>query len=211
MAELDGAFASIDRYYTQKIRAFGATPSGVDWESSATQQMRFVQLLRICDFSRSFSINDLGCGYGGMLALLFKRHSTTAIDYLGVDLSMAMVVAAKRRWKKATQAKFVVGRECPRVADYSVASGIFNVQLDQPLHVWTEVIQRTLCQLHESSRVAFSVNFFAHLPPGHNCAPELYCTHPEQWIDFCRQRLEARVELCSNYGMREFTLHVYRR
>lgn len=209
--ELDGAYASIERYYTSKIKTYGTNPSGVDWESLVAQDMRFVQLVRICDFSRSFSLNDLGCGYGALLALLLKRHRTTTIDYLGVDISTAMVFAARRRWIKSPQAKFLVGRDCPRVADYTVASGIFNVRLNQPLNVWTEIVQRTLCQLYESSRIAFSVNFLAHLPPGHNCAPELYCSHPKQWIDFCHHTLKARVELCDNYGMREFTLLVYRR
>ena len=208
--ELDGAYSSIERYYTGKLETYGATPRGVDWESLATQEMRFVQLVRVCDFSESFSLNDLGCGYGALLALLFKRHNATTIDYLGVDLSKAMVLAARKRWIKAAQARFVVGRECPRVADYSVASGIFNVQLNQSLDIWTEIVERTLRQLHESSRVAFSVNFLAQLPLGHNCAPELYCAAPKQWIDFCRQTLEARVELCDDYGMQEFTLHVYR-
>lgn len=207
---IDGAFASIDTYYTKKILAHGTTPSGVDWESLATQEMRFVQLLRICDFSKAFSLNDLGCGYGALLALLHKRHRTTSIDYLGIDVSDSMVSAARKRWARATNANFVLGREAPRVADYSVASGIFNVKLDQPQEIWTELIKRTLRHLHAVSRVAFSVNFLARLPQKSKCAPELYCADPEKWIDYCHQSFHARTELLNNYGMKEFTLHVYR-
>ena len=209
-AAIDGAYASIENYYTKKILTHGATPSGVDWESLATQEMRFVQLLRICDFSRPFSLNDLGCGYGAMLAFLSKRHRAAAIDYLGVDLSDKMVSTARRRWARATNANFVIGRGAPRVADYSIASGIFNVKLDQPQDTWTTLIERTLGHLHSVSRVAFSVNFLTRLPPNSNCAPELYCADPEWWIDYCRQSFKVEVELLDNYGMREFTLHVRR-
>ncbi len=207
---IDRAYASIDDYYTKKILAYGATPSGVDWDCLATQEMRFVQLLRICDFSKPCSLNDLGCGYGALLALLHKRHRTASIDYLGIDVSDRMVSTAKRRWARTTNANFILGREAPRIADYSVASGIFNVKLDQPQDIWTEVIKRTLSHLLAVSRVAFSVNFLARLPPKSNCAPELYCADPEWWIEYCRQSLKVKVELLDNYGMKEFTLQVYR-
>src|SRR5580693_3571806 len=78
-------------YYTQKVKAFGCTPFGVDWTCQPTQEMRFVQLLKLCDFSAPFSINDLGCGYGALVAFLYRRHAGCAIDYLGIDLSGEMV------------------------------------------------------------------------------------------------------------------------
>ncbi len=209
IAAIDGAYASIENYYTKKILAHGATPNGVDWESQATQEMRFVQLLRICDFSEPFSLNDLGCGYGALLSMLRKRHRTASINYLGIDVSDSMVSTAKRRWASATNANFIHGREAPRIADYSVASGIFNVKLNQPLDTWTALIERTLHHLNAVSRVAFSVNFLAHLPPGSNCPQELYCADPCQWAEFCSRTLGARVEVLDNYGMREFTLHAF--
>jgi hypothetical protein len=49
----------------RKIRKFGATPLGVDWTCVSTQQLPFVQLLKLCDTSPA-SLNDLGCGYGAI-------------------------------------------------------------------------------------------------------------------------------------------------
>ena len=205
---LDDIHEGIARYYTACLRAHGATPRGVDWESLATQQMRMVQLLKVCDGSQPFSLNDLGCGYGALLALLATRHPATRVDYLGVDLSAAMVAAARRRWKKRPATEFVLGSSSPRVADYSVASGLFNVKLDQPVARWEHFVGHTLQHLHATSRRGFAVNFLCRLAPGAEVGPALYCTEPDHWIGFCKNTLNARAECVAPYGMREFTLLV---
>ena len=62
--DLAAVHTGISDYYTAKIRKFGATPLGVDWTCLPTQELRFVQLLKVCDFTSPLSLNDLGCGYG---------------------------------------------------------------------------------------------------------------------------------------------------
>jgi SAM-dependent methyltransferase len=207
---LDGLYADIERYYTHKVTTHGATPLGVDWPCMPTQELRFVQLLRVCDFEASFSLNDIGCGYGAMLRLLAKRHRRLQIDYLGVDLSPAMVLEARRLWHKRTRTEFIVGSASPRLADYSVASGIFNVKLNQPEAAWLEFIKTTLSAMHATSRLGFAVNFLAPLDEGLVTRPELYRAPPALWMQYCEQEFNARVELLGNYGMREFTLLIRR-
>ncbi|MGZ5195649.1 MAG: class I SAM-dependent methyltransferase, partial [Ramlibacter sp.] len=90
-------YAGIERYYTAKIARHGATPLGVDWESVPTQELRFVQLLKICDFASLVSLNDIGCGYGALLSLLDQR-APGKVDYLGLDLSPLMIAEARRLW-----------------------------------------------------------------------------------------------------------------
>ena len=82
--------------------------------------------------SQPFSLNDIGCGYGALLSYLKKRHRRASIDYLGVDLSAAMITHAKRLFGDRPLTTFEAACHGTRVADYSVASGIFNVKLDQP-------------------------------------------------------------------------------
>ena len=43
MAEA-GILAGVTAYYAGKLREFGATPRGVDWNSAESQQLRFRQL-----------------------------------------------------------------------------------------------------------------------------------------------------------------------
>src|SRR5712671_2264881 len=90
----DTIFAKVEKYYTQKISAQGPTPAGVDWNSAESQELRFTQLLRLIPTGEKFSINDYGCGYGALVDFLAARGAD--FQYVGFELSEAMVAAAKR-------------------------------------------------------------------------------------------------------------------
>jgi SAM-dependent methyltransferase len=199
--------ARIEAYYTDKISRHGVGPRGVDWTCTATQELRFVQLLKLCDFSRPFSLNDIGCGYGALVGFLARRHPEADIDYLGVDLSPVMISRARRRYRAAQARRFVVGNEIPRVADYALASGVMNVMLDHPRALWEEFVADTLRRMRASSRRGFAVNFMADKPDG-TAGEGLYRTDSSRWIWFCEQTLGCAVEIVGGYGMREFTLLV---
>lgn len=208
-AHLPGLRAQISGYYTEKVRAHGPTPLGADWSCLPTQELRFVQLLKLCDFRRPFSINDIGCGYGALLSFLGKRHRRAQVDYLGVDLSAAMIEKATSGWRRSRRGKFAVGHTAPRTADYCVASGIFNVKLDQPTDAWEAFIAQTLDDMHTCSRIGFAANFLNLRPPD-EAVPQLYCVPPERWSRYCEEAFGSQVDLLCSYGMREFTLLVRR-
>jgi SAM-dependent methyltransferase len=205
-ADLADTYATIARYYTAKILRHGPTPRGVDWTCTATQELRFVQLLQIRGSSAGFSLNDFGCGYGAVLAYLDRWHPDAAVDYLGLDLSATMVRRAQREWRHRAGARFVAGATSPRVADYAIASGIFNVKLRQPLDRWTLFIARTLADMAATSRRGFAANFMAPRERDEEAEPELYRSTPAPWIDYCERTLGCSVELVAGYGLREFTL-----
>jgi SAM-dependent methyltransferase len=206
--QLADVYAGIDRYYSAKIAKYGANPLGVDWSCVPTQELRFLQLLKICDFSApAFSLNDVGCGYGALLSFFAKYRHGTDLDYLGIDVSEAMVRQARRLWRRTNSARFTVACASPRLADYSVASGIFNVKLDQPLDLWERFIAATLDQMRATSRFGFAANFMSPVPPGVASTSNLYRTPPEPWVRHCRSHA-ASVEVVAGYGMREFTLLV---
>jgi SAM-dependent methyltransferase len=200
--------AGIERYYTAKVLAHGPTPMGVDWACQPTQELRFVQLLKACDLSQAFSLNDIGCGYGALLDFVRRRFPSSTVDYLGVDISASMIAQALRLHSPSPVTQFAVGHAAQREADYSVASGIFNVKLDQPLPLWNAFVQSTLQDMHATSRRAFAVNFLAPLAYGSPGAPQLYRPAPQIWRDWCEREFGASVAVLANYGMREYTLIV---
>jgi SAM-dependent methyltransferase len=209
---LSGVYAGVDAYYSARVAKHGATPLGVDWSCQATQSMRFVQLLKICDFAAPFSLNDIGSGYGALCAFLAMRHGEAAIDYLGVDLSRAMISRARRRFRR-TDRRFAVGKASPRPADYSVASGVMNVNVGYSRAVWEDFIAAVLQDMRRTSRRGFSVNFMSDVvaaseAPDNSPETRLYRTSPERWIPYCKNALGCSVETLENYGMREFTLLV---
>jgi SAM-dependent methyltransferase len=216
-SELGGAgiqrvYSDIEAYYGARVAKYGATPRGVDWSCQATQSLRFVQLLRICDFDAPFTLNDVGCGYGALCAFLDVRHPDSRVDYVGVDLSRAMVSRARRRFRR-TDRHFFVGKASSRLADYSVASGIMNVNVGHSRAVWEAFVAEALRDMRRTSRRGFSVNFMSEVMtvsevPDKSPATRLYCTSPKRWIPFCEKVLGCSVEALENYGMREFTLLV---
>jgi SAM-dependent methyltransferase len=208
--EFSEIYATIESYYSEKITAFGPTPRGADWNSIITQEVRFLQLLKICNFSAPFALNDVGCGYGALLSYLTKYHPEIYIDYLGFDVSPAMIYHADRLQRDLSRAGFMVANASPRIADYSVASGVFNVKLDQPLDRWERYVAKTLVDIHASSRRGFAVNFM--IPTASDWdTHELYRTVPEPWIRYCENELQSSAQVLADYGLREFTLLVRRR
>jgi SAM-dependent methyltransferase len=198
--------APIRDYYAGKVARHGPTPLGVDWPCLPTQELRFAQLLQLCDFSAPFSLNDLGCGYGALLALLGRKHRGKPVDYLGIDVSEPMIRHARARWRRRLHAAFVVADRCPRVADYGVASGIFNVKLDQPLSAWEALVARTLGDLHQHSRRGFAVNFLLPAPRGSARVPQLYRAPVSRWTRHCETVLDCNVTVLADYGLQEYTL-----
>jgi SAM-dependent methyltransferase len=203
---LGSVYSDVEAYYSARVAKYGATPLGVDWSCQATQSLRFVQLLKICDFSAPFTLNDIGCGYGALAAFLAMRYPKSKIDYLGVDLSRAMVSRARRRFSTPDR-HFVVRKASPRIADYSVASGVMNVNCGHSHATWEDFIATILEQMRRTSRRGFSVNFIIDATQG-SLPDILYRTTPQPWIHFCERDLGCSVETIDNYGMKEFTLLV---
>jgi SAM-dependent methyltransferase len=201
------ARTAVARYYGGRVRKFGATPWGVDWTCEPTQSLRFVQLLKIAGRSRKYSLNDLGCGYGALLGFL-RQRGNASIDYAGCDISRAMIRNARALWPSEPAATFIVSQSMPRVAHYSVASGVFNVQLGFGPRVWRTWIESVLHELNRSSERGFAVNFMLPPAPGLEPLAGLYRTTPLPWVDHCRRVFDAEVEVLGDYGLREFTLLV---
>src|ERR1044072_2737681 len=132
----------VDRYYSDKLQVHGATARGVDWNSPESQRMRFDQLLKICDGRELVGINDYGCGYGALADHL--RENGYAFRYCGFDISGPMIAKAKALHSAESQVTFVSEESGLTQADYTVASGIFNVKLQTPTAEWEGYMLQTL-------------------------------------------------------------------
>lgn len=201
---MDAIITGVGDYYSGIAQRYGPTPRGVDWASAATQYMRFVQLLKLCDFDAPFSLNDFGCGYGALLEFLALRHPDANVAYRGIDVSRIMIDAARKRWGTRPQTTFEHDSRCTTMADYGIASGVCNVRLGHPLSAWEAYVASILANLRATSRRGFAVNFM--LPRGAQLMEnELYRTDPDRWSACCTE-LGCTVEAIEDYGMREFTL-----
>jgi SAM-dependent methyltransferase len=203
---LSDIYAAIDAYYSRKALRYGATPIGVDWPTAECQSLRIAQLLDGFDLERRCLLDDLGCGYGAAVDVL-RRRRHEEVEYLGIDLSAEMIRLAETLWRDRPATAFAVGTVSPRVADYAIASGIFNVKLDHTVTRWEDYIRKTLADLNATSRRGFAVNFLRDDAAAPDI-PELYRTQPEPWIAFCGSQPGSRADIRDGYGLPEFTLVV---
>lgn len=196
----------IEQYYTAKLREHGESARGVDWNGEESQVLRFRQLERLLAGGESFSVNDLGCGYGALFAHLDASYKT--FTYRGIDVSAEMVAAARRRYGSDPRASFQVGDACDQTADYSMASGIFNVRVAIDDAHWLAHILAALDGLDRASRRGFAFNCLTSYSDPEKRRPHLYYADPCAIFDHCKRRYAKDVALLHDYGLYEFTILV---
>jgi SAM-dependent methyltransferase len=198
--------SEVASYYSEKLQQHGETARGVDWNGEESQTLRFEQLGKIITLSEAFSLNDLGCGYGALFDFLSAKHPT--FSYLGIDVSEAMVQAAKQRYQDITQARFINAATPDSVADYGVASGIFNVRQGRSDAEWQDYLEATLNVLNRTSRLGFAFNCLTSYSDENKKRDYLYYADPCKLFDLCKHRYSGQVALLHDYGLYEFTILV---
>jgi SAM-dependent methyltransferase len=197
---------AVEQYYSAKFDEHGARAEGVDWNSAESQELRFVQLTHLFRGEpRTFSINDLGCGYGAFAAFL-QQHGYDA-RYTGYELSPAMLESARATFRDEERVRFVRGSTL-EPADYSVASGIFNVRLGFGDDEWRAYVDATIDDLARVSSSGFAFNMLTSYSDAGRRRPDLHYADPRTVFDLCKTHYSRHVALLHDYGLWEFTIVV---
>ena len=193
-------------YYSEKLAQHGETARGVDWNGEESQTLRFEQLCKLVNTKNHFSINDLGCGYGALYDFLAKKYQE--FYYTGIDVSEGMIRAAEQRFQNKSHARFVLSRKPDQVADYGIASGIFNVRLGRSDDEWRSYLEATLDVLDQTSRLGFAFNCLTSFSDEDKKRDDLYYADPCLLFDLCKRRYSRQVALLHDYDLYEFTILV---
>jgi SAM-dependent methyltransferase len=198
--------ADVANYYAGRIAEHGQTPAGVDWNSQAGQLARFEQLLKVVDATRTYSISDIGCGYGALLDHI--RQLGHSFRYVGIDIAEPMIKAASSRFAELPGVEFKRGMSPGEILDYAVASGIFNVRLGQTDDHWRAYLVETLDMMNDTTRLGFSFNCLTSYSDADRMRPDLYYANPLDLFDLCKRRYSREVALLHDYELYEFTVIV---
>jgi SAM-dependent methyltransferase len=198
---------NVENYYNLKIREHGLTPKGVDWNGKESQLLRFQQLMKITGNQKAnFSVNDLGCGYGALVDFLKEQFKNW--NYFGVDISRDMIDFACNNISDSSCVQFKVAAVLQEIADYSVASGIFNVRLKYDDDMWWRYITSTLDMMNESSRLGFAFNCLTKYSDKDKMRDYLYYADPCKIFDWCKNKYSKQVALLHDYDLYEFSILV---
>jgi SAM-dependent methyltransferase len=196
---------AVDEYYTAKLRAHGPTPAGVDWNGEDSQALRFRQLLSLIrEDDDPFSIVDYGCGYGALVEALCSPPRS--YEYQGFDVSRAMVKEAARRYRDDARTSFTADRELLRPADFTVASGIFNVKLTAPSEQWHAYMFETLDDMVRLSARGVAFNALTAHSDGDRKRDDLFYADPSELLNHCLRRYSRDVAVRHDYALFEFTV-----
>ena len=95
------------------------------------------------------------------------------------------------------------------VADYTVASGVFNVKLNVSHAEWEDYVLSKIATLARLSERGFAFNMLTSYSDADRMRPDLYYGDPRFYFDRCKT-YARNVALLHDYGLFEFTMIVRR-
>ena len=198
-------------YYTPIFQRHGTSPQGVDWGPVGEDlSMRVDRMLELTDRGSvpgpRISILDVGCGYGTLLDEIKRRQM--AVDYHGIDLSDAMIAAARQRHPDAEwTAQDILKAELP-VFDYVICNGLLMLKLDIPLREMDEFAKAVVRRMFDLCRIGVAFNMMStHV---NFMVSHTFYRNPVEWLAWCMTELSPRVRLDHAYPLFDFTIHLYR-
>lgn len=193
--------------YNRRLGEWGARARGVFWRNEEGQRLRFEVLARAMEGAPAgTTVNDLGCGYGAFFDFLAGHPALVDGTFAGYDISEDMIEKARQRIGDK-RARFVHSLIATDAADYSFASGTFNLNLDADIASWKGYVEASLAHLWSRTRLALGFNMLA----GNDVNREgLFYGEPRGFLDFCRRHLSADATLMDDYPLKEWTIVVRR-
>lgn len=197
----------VSSYYTDKLKVFGATPQGVDWNSAESQSMRFEQLIKVLPQGKEtyFSVLDYGCGYGAMYPFLQQKYPK--IQFTGFDISEDMINECKKIYS-GTAAEWYWQDKNIKPVDYVMASGIFNVRMGFSSEDWLTYILKTLHTIDSLASKGFSFNLLTSYSDKEYMRENLFYAEPEVLFKYCKTNFSKYVALLHDYPLYEFSILV---
>lgn len=196
----------LENHFDKRVEKYGAGLQSVDWKSTEAQYNRFRQLLKVVNRADPFSINDYGCGCGELINLL--KAGGFNFEYFGFDVSSQMVEQSREIYRAFDNCRFSTeSRDLP-VADYTIASGIFNLKFGVGDKRWKEYMVETVHELDAVSRLGFSFNALTSYSDVEYQRTDLYYADPLFWFDYCKKNVSKRVSLLHDYPEYDFTIIV---
>jgi cyclopropane fatty-acyl-phospholipid synthase-like methyltransferase len=204
---LDSIEGALKGFYARNLEAHGAGAQGVGWKNEQAQIVRFDQLQKLLPAAGRFSVNDLGCGTGAFADYLARHYQN--FKYVGYDMLEEMIALSKSSLKGGNTEFLKIEKASDmQVADFSVASGIFNVRYGMDDQRWHQYILDTIHVLHNKSSKGFAFNALTTYSDKEFMKPELFYSDPLALFDYCKKNFSKNVALLHDYYQYDFTIIV---
>lgn len=190
-------------FYRRLLEAHGPSTQSVSWRTKESQDLRFEKLLSVVDLDTSepIIVNDLGCAYGPFFGFLDERRVAVQ-QYYGYDICPEMLAALSSL--ESSRVEAIHSCRVTNDADYSFASGVFNLRFDVADDQWRTYVRSLVLGLAEHSRRGFAFNLLSTYNDYQQ--DHLFYGDPCEWFDWCKRDITSRVTLLHDYPLYEWTI-----
>ena len=175
--------------YNKRFSQHQNTPKGVFWNSKLSQDLRLNIILdKIIDNSKSdtFTIADIGCGYGRFFEIIKERNLQDKIKYAGVDINKNFISFCKNNIQ-LKQANFYEEISPGQKFDYIIMSGTYNLTPTKNLKLWEDYLTKNLKSNWENVEKAMVFNCLINKE--RKIKSKLYYTEISWIKKFCEENL----------------------
>ena len=206
-------WSTLVSHYERCLDRHGATPGGVDWPNAVDLEARFATLLSVLDGTAPGSrpaVLDLGCGPGLMLDYLRETRRLDDLEYRGIDLSPAMVKAARARWPdKDLSCRDVIEEPLPEQSvDFVIMNGVLTEKQTLSHDTMVDMAQTLVAAAFKSARVGIAFNAMSRHVDWER--PELFHWGFDDISAFLCERVSRHFSFRADYGLYEYSAFVWR-
>ncbi len=200
-------------YYANRFTQFQHPSQKVGWKNEVAQKARFEQFIPLFRSVSPFTIADLGCGMGHFYFFV-QEAGYQSFQYHGYDRNATMITECEKVFlaKKLRNASFkqIYQPEEIEIADYVIASGIFNLKFDATPDVWQQEVLQTIQTMHQKSKKGFGFNILSSYSDKEYQREELFYADPLYYFNHCITAYSKNVDLLHSYGQYDFTILVHK-
>lgn len=194
--------------YTERYHIYGYSPKTLGWDKGK-QPLRFHILSHIIEKGeKSFSILDIGCGFGDYYQWLQENFPPESITYHGIDVVPALVHEAQIRFKNS-RATIECGdfleKEMKYNFDYCIGSGIFNFKLSDSDNY--QYIESVISKAFNCCNIGVAFDFLSNKV---DYQYELTFHSSPEMILSIAYKYTRNVVLRNDYMPFEFSLYMYK-
>ena len=206
---ISGFEKKVAEEYNSRFIRYGAQPKSSLWFSEQRQFLRF-DLIIDCMKKNSvpgyFSVNDIGCGYGGFLNRLQSNFSINRFSYAGFDLAKTPIEYCERNYAKKGVQFYATGLPS-KMADFNVMSGTFNYAPDLTVDAWKNYLFSSLNSIWNLTRYSMIFNLMVS-EEDKITSQNISYIRQENILNFCQSNFGPTCEFLSSKLPREITFCV---